>query len=153
LPGFFDQRYDLPIEKLHVSVYESDQEAYDIWEKHIGVPKEKIHRLGAKENFWQMGDTGPCGPCTEIHIDRGEGSDPDCKSAKCGPECDCDRFLEIWNLVFMQFDRQADGPAEGKLYIDKPLKQTGVDTGMGLERLCVVCSRKLAYTKLIFSKK
>lgn len=132
---FLTKEMALPIEKLHVSVYESDQEAYDIWEKHIGIPKEKIHRLGAKENFWQMGDTGPCGPCTEIHIDKGEGSDPDCKSTKCGPECDCDRFLEIWNLVFMQFDRQADGT-------DKPLKQTGVDTGMGLERLCVVVQNK-----------
>jgi alanyl-tRNA synthetase len=132
---FLTKDMALPVEKLHVSVYESDQEAYDIWEKHIGIPKEKIHRLGAKENFWQMGDTGPCGPCTEIHIDRGPGSDPDCKSTKCGPECDCDRFLEIWNLVFMQFDRQADGT-------DKPLKQTGVDTGMGLERLCVVVQNK-----------
>ena len=81
-----------------------------------------------------MGDTGPCGPCTEIHIDRGPSFG--CTDIKeCGPACDCDRFLEIWNLVFMQYDRQPDGT-------DKPLKQTGVDTGMGLERLCAVMQNK-----------
>ncbi|MFC1842634.1 alanine--tRNA ligase [Candidatus Dependentiae bacterium] len=132
---FLTKEMELPIEKLHVSVFESDDQAYEIWEKVIGLPKEKIHRLGAKENFWQMGDTGPCGPCTEIHLDQGPGSDPDCTSEICGPECDCDRFLEIWNLVFMQFDRKSDGT-------DKPLLKTGVDTGMGLERLCAAVQNK-----------
>jgi len=124
---FLTQQMKLPVEKLHVSVFQTDDESYNIWLNDIGLPAEKIHRLGAKENFWQMGDTGPCGPCTEIHLDRGP-KDTECKD--CGPDCDCDRFLEIWNLVFMQFNRQPDGT-------DKPLKQTGVDTGMGLERLCV----------------
>jgi len=124
---FLTKEMKLPVEHLHASVFETDDESYNIWLKKIGLPAEKIHRLGAKENFWQMGDTGPCGPCTEIHLDRGPDA-TDCKD--CGPDCDCDRFLEIWNLVFMQFDRQPDGT-------DEPLKQTGVDTGMGLERLCV----------------
>ena len=88
----------------------------------IGLPKERIYRLGRSDNFWQMGDIGPCGPCTEIYIDRGETFG--CGSKECGPGCSCDRFLEIWNLVFMQYDRQPDGT-------DKPLKQTGVDTGHG----------------------
>lgn len=133
---FLTKEMKLEIEKLHVSVYKTDDQAYDIWfnilskESRIKNAQERIHRLGESENFWQMGDTGPCGPCTEIHIDR--GPEFGCKDlAQCGPACDCDRFLEIWNLVFMQFDRQTDGT-------DKPLKQTGVDTGMGLERLCSV---------------
>ncbi len=128
---FLTKSMNLPAEKLHVSVFTTDDESYDIWHKAIGVPKEKIHRLGAKENFWQMGDTGPCGPCTEIHLDKNPNSD--CKN--CDPSCDCGRFLEIWNLVFMQFNRQPDGT-------DKPLVQTGVDTGMGLERLCCVMQNK-----------
>lgn len=127
---FLTKEMHLPVEKLHATVYKTDDESYDIWHKEIGIPQDRMHRLGEKENFWQMGDTGPCGPCTEIHIDRGPSFD--CPNpAQCGPACDCDRFLEIWNLVFMQFDRQSDGT-------DKPLKQTGVDTGMGLERLCSV---------------
>lgn len=131
---FITKEMHLPIEKLHATVYKTDDESYDIWHKIIGVPAERMHRLGEAENFWAMGDTGPCGPCTEIHIDR--GADFGCKNEKeCGPACDCDRFLEIWNLVFMQFDRQADGTF-------KPLKQTGVDTGMGLERLCAVVQDK-----------
>ena len=127
---FLTKEMNLPIEKLHATVYKTDDEAYDIWHHEIGIPESRIHRLGEKDNFWQMGETGPCGPCSEIHIDR--GPEFGCKDIfKCGPACDCDRFLEIWNLVFMQFDRQPDGT-------DKPLKQTGVDTGMGLERLCAV---------------
>lgn len=125
---FLVNEIGLPVEKLHASVFTTDDEAYDLWLKMIKLPKERIHRLGAEENFWQMGDTGPCGPCSEIHLDR--GPEFACDSKNCGPACDCDRFLEIWNLVFMQFDRQPDGK-------DKPLKKTGVDTGMGLERLCV----------------
>lgn len=130
---FLTKEMKLPVEKLHASVYKTDDESYDIWHKEIGIPQERMHRLGEAENFWQMGDTGPCGPCTEIHIDR--GPEFGCKElSQCGPACDCDRFLEIWNLVFMQFDRQTDGT-------DKPLKQTGVDTGMGLERLCSVVQK------------
>ena len=127
---FLTKEMALPIEKLHATVYTTDDDAYTIWHKEIGIPQERMHRLGQKDNFWQMGETGPCGPCSEIHIDRGPAFG--CKEiADCGPACDCDRFLEIWNLVFMQYDRQPDGT-------DKPLKQTGVDTGMGLERLCAV---------------
>lgn len=120
----------LPVEKLHATVFTTDDQAYDLWHTMIGIPVERMHRLGAKDNFWQMGDVGPCGPCTEIHIDRGPEFGH-ANLADCGPACDCDRFLEIWNLVFMQYDRQTDGT-------DKPLKQTGVDTGMGFERLCSV---------------
>lgn len=126
---FLTKEIGLPAEKLHASVFEHDDEAYDLWRDLIGLPAEKIHRLGAADNFWQMGDTGPCGPCTEIYIDR--GTDKGCKQPTCAPGCSCDRFLEIWNLVFMQFDRQPDGR-------DVPLKKTGVDTGMGLERICAV---------------
>jgi len=128
---FLTKKMNLPVDQLHATVFTSDDEAYDIWHKQIGLSKEKIHRLGAKDNFWQMGDTGPCGPCSEIHLDRG----PQFGCKDCDPACDCDRFLEIWNLVFMQFDRQSDGT-------DKPLKKTGVDTGMGLERLCVAVQDK-----------
>ncbi len=125
---FVTQSMNLPKEKLHTSVYETDDESFEIWNKQVGIPKEKIHRLGKKDNFWQMGDVGPCGPCTEIFIDRG----PEHGCAEpCGPACDCDRFLEIWNLVFMQFDQQANGEL-------KHLKHTGVDTGMGLERLATI---------------
>lgn len=120
-------------EKLHASVFETDDEAYDIWHKNVGIPQERIHRLGAADNFWQMGETGPCGPCTEIYIDR--GATLGCGKAACAPGCSCDRFLEVWNLVFMQFDRQPDGS-------DVPLKQTGVDTGMGLERISAVLQGK-----------
>lgn len=131
---FLTKSLHLPSNNLHASVFTTDDESYDIWHKQIGLPKEKIHRLGEKDNFWQMGDLGPCGPCTEIYIDR--GSDFGCKDdTQCGPGCDCDRFLEIWNLVFMQFDRQADGTL-------KPLKHKGVDTGMGLERLCSIAQNK-----------
>ena len=118
---------NIPAEQLVVSVFESDNEAYEIWHTDIKLPKEKIYRLGASENFWQMGDTGPCGPCSEIHIDRGKG----CGKKTCDPSCDCGRFMEIWNLVFMQFDRQPNGN-------DMSLTQTGVDTGMGFERLATV---------------
>lgn len=123
----------LPKDKLYPSVYEKDTEAFDIWHTQIGIEKNKISKLGAADNFWQMGDTGPCGPCSEIYVDR--GANIGCKASNCAPGCSCDRFLEIWNLVFMQYDRQPDGT-------DKPLKQTGVDTGMGLERLCLIMQNK-----------
>ncbi len=125
---FITKEMKIDASNLHATVFTTDDESYNIWHKTVGIPENRMHRLGAKENFWQMGDTGPCGPCTEIHLDRGPAFG--CKE-QCSPACDCDRFLEIWNLVFMQFDRQPDGT-------DVPLKQTGVDTGMGLERLCAV---------------
>ncbi len=125
---FLTKQMKLSEKEMHVTVYETDDASYEIWLKTIGLSTEKIHRLGKEENFWQMGDIGPCGPCSEIFIDRGPAFG--CKDP-CGPACECDRFLEVWNLVFMQFDQQADGTL-------KPLKQTGVDTGMGLERLCTI---------------
>ncbi|MDX1571552.1 MAG: alanine--tRNA ligase [Xanthomonadales bacterium] len=118
----------LPPEKLWVTVYEEDDEAADIWLKQIGVPEERFARIGAKDNFWAMGDTGPCGPCTEIFYDHG----PEIAGGPPGtPEEDGDRYVEIWNLVFMQFDRDASGNM-------KPLPKPCVDTGMGLERLAAV---------------
>lgn len=135
---FLTQELKLDGNKLYASVYRLDDEAYNIWHKDIGLPESRIVRLGEADNFWQMGDTGPCGPCTEIYVDRGvtvECGTKTCTPECCAPGCHCDRFLEIWNLVFMQYDRQPDGT-------DKPLKQTGVDTGMGLERLCAVIQEK-----------
>lgn len=127
--------FALPKERLWVTVYESDDEAYEIWEKEVGIPRERIIRIGdnkgapyASDNFWQMGDTGPCGPCTEIfydHCDHIWGGPPG------SPEEDGDRYIEIWNIVFMQFNRQADGTME-------PLPKPSVDTGMGLERIAAV---------------
>ncbi|MBY0110108.1 MAG: alanine--tRNA ligase [Candidatus Babeliaceae bacterium] len=132
---FLTQEIKLNPELLYASVYKLDDEAYDIWHKNIGLPKNRIVRLGQADNFWQMGDTGPCGPCTEIYYDRGFSDNACPNAAECAPGCSCDRFLEIWNLVFMQFNRQQDGT-------DMPLTQTGVDTGMGLERLCAVVQGK-----------
>lgn len=127
--------FALPKERLWVTVYESDDEAYEIWEKEVGIPRERIIRIGdnkgapyASDNFWQMGDTGPCGPCTEIFYDHG---DHIWGGAPGSPEEDGDRYIEIWNIVFMQFNRQADGTME-------PLPKPSVDTGMGLERIAAV---------------
>ena len=127
--------FALPKEKLWVTVYETDDEAFDIWANEVGVPRERIIRIGdnkgapfASDNFWQMGDPGPCGPCTEIFFDHGDhiwGGPPG------SPEEDGDRYIEIWNIVFMQFNRQADGTME-------PLPKPSVDTGMGLERIAAV---------------
>ena len=121
--------YKLPVDKLWISVYLDDDEAFEIWNKKIGVPEERIVRLGEADNFWAMGDTGPCGPCTEIHIDRGEKYG--CDSPTCAVGCDCDRYLEIWNLVFMQYERSEDGTLA-------PLPNPCIDTGMGLERITSV---------------
>jgi alanyl-tRNA synthetase len=118
--------YGLPADKLWASVYLEDDEAYDLWHQRIGIPVERMVRLGKKDNFWAMGDTGPCGPCSEIHLDR--GAQHGCGRPDCGVDCDCDRFLEIWNLVFMQFNRDEDGTMT-------PLPKPSIDTGMGLERL------------------
>ncbi len=132
--------YGLPAEKLWATVYETDDEAYDIWHKVIGLPKERIVRIGdnkgapyASDNFWQMADTGPCGPCSEIFYDHG----PDVWGGPPGsPEQDGDRYIEIWNNVFMQFDRQID-PKTGEATLT-PLPAPCVDTGMGLERLAAI---------------
>ena len=118
--------YGLPADKLWVSIYLDDDEAHELWHKNIGVPEEKILRFGEEDNFWAMGDTGPCGPCSEIHMDRGEKYG--CDRPDCGVGCECDRYLEIWNLVFMQFNREASGKMD-------PLPKPSIDTGMGLERL------------------
>ncbi|KAF0144283.1 MAG: alanyl-tRNA synthetase [Nitrospirae bacterium] len=126
--------YKLPQDKLWVSVYENDDEAEKLWGELTGIPGNRIVRLGAKDNFWQMGDTGPCGPCSEIIIDQGEHVG--CGKAECKVGCDCDRFLEIWNLVFMQYNRDASGNLT-------PLPRPSIDTGMGLERLSAVLQGKL----------
>ena len=118
--------YGLPEDKLWVSIYLDDDEANDLWQKHIGVPEERIVRFGEEDNFWSMGDTGPCGPCSEIHLDRGEAFG--CGRPECKLGCECDRFLEIWNLVFMQFNRDANGKMT-------PLPKPSIDTGLGLERM------------------
>jgi len=125
---FLTEKMEIPIEKLLVSVYEEDDEAYDIWLNTIKVPAEKIYRLGKKDNFWEHG-VGPCGPCTEIHFDRGEKYG--CSDENCKVGCDCDRFMEIWNLVFTQFEKNEDGSFS-------LLTSTNIDTGMGLERLAIV---------------
>lgn len=130
--NFLTQDMGLDKAKLYVSVYLTDDEAYAIWRDDIKISEDRIFRLGA-DNFWQMGDVGPCGPCTEIFFDR--GPEFGCGKADCSVPCGCDRFLEVWNVVFMQYDRQPDGS-------DVLLKQTGIDTGMGLERLCVVTQGK-----------
>ncbi len=132
---FLTEVLQLPKEKLWVTVYADDQEAFDIWNKAIGFPAERISRIGdnkgapyASDNFWQMGDTGPCGPCTEVFYDHGEGI---WGGPPGTPEEDGDRYIEIWNLVFMQFERTKDG-------VMKPLPKPSVDTGMGLERLAAI---------------
>jgi len=121
--------FGLPKDKLYVSIYKDDDEAFEIWHKEIGIHEKRIVRLGEKDNFWAMGDTGPCGPCSEILIDQGE--ELGCGKPDCAPGCDCDRYLEIWNLVFTQFDRQADGTLVR-------LPSPNIDTGMGLERIAAV---------------
>ncbi len=128
------ERFRLPEEKLWASVYEEDDEAAKLWRELTGIPEGKIVRLGAKDNFWQMGDTGPCGPCSEIIIDQ--GPEVGCGSKDCAVGCDCDRYLEIWNLVFMQFNRDEQGNLT-------PLPKPSIDTGMGLERIAAVTQGKL----------
>ncbi|MDR1489882.1 MAG: alanine--tRNA ligase [Desulfovibrio sp.] len=127
---FLTAELGLPAEKLYVTVFEDDDEAALLWSRLTPVPAKRILRMGEKDNFWRMGDIGPCGPCSEILIDQGE-------HMSCGPDCgigrcDCDRFLEIWNLVFMQFNELAPGRRE-------PLPRPSIDTGMGLERIAAVC--------------
>ncbi|MCX7794626.1 MAG: alanine--tRNA ligase [Thermodesulfovibrionales bacterium] len=125
--------FRLPKEKLWASVYEEDEEAERLWLELTDIPKERIVRLGAKDNFWQMGDTGPCGPCSEIIIDQ--GPEVGCGKPECTVGCDCDRYLELWNLVFMQYNRDASGNLT-------PLPKPSIDTGMGLERITAVLQGK-----------
>lgn len=125
---FLTKEIKLPVEKLWVTIYATDDEAFDVWHNHIGLPKERIIRIDSNDNFWSMGDTGPCGPCTEIFYDHGE----DVAGGLPGtPDEDGDRYIEIWNIVFMQFNRHADGTVTD-------LPKPSVDTGMGLERIAAV---------------
>src|SRR5438309_11070222 len=135
------QWFGIPKDKLYVTIFqgeagiERDAEAYDLWVAQ-GVPKDRIHEMGLKDNFWQMGDTGPCGPCSEIHYDMGpEASDQGHTNCEFG--CECGRYVEIWNLVFMQFDRDAGGNLN-------PLPAPSIDTGAGLERLAAVLQGKIS---------
>ncbi|MBQ7069855.1 MAG: alanine--tRNA ligase [Ruminococcus sp.] len=126
---YVTQVLELPKERLYISVYEDDDEAEQIWNKEAGVPMDHIVRMGKEDNFWEAGTDGPCGPCSEIYFDRGEKygcGKPDCKVG-----CDCDRYMEFWNLVFTQFERHEDGTYT-------PLAQKNIDTGMGLERLAAL---------------
>jgi alanyl-tRNA synthetase len=125
---YFTKTLKMPADKLHISVYQDDDEAYDIWTKEIGVDPSHMIRLGKEDNFWEHGE-GPCGPCSEIYFDRGTiygCGKPDCKVG-----CDCDRFVEVWNLVFSQFDSDGKGTYT-------PMATKNIDTGMGLERLACV---------------
>ena len=126
---FLTKTLFLPVDRLWVSVYEKDDEAYELWRTMTGITKDRIVRLGEKDNFWQMGDTGPCGPCSEIIIDQ--GPDAGCRKPECKIGCDCDRYLELWNLVFMQYEKKASGELV-------PLPRPSIDTGMGLERITAV---------------
>jgi alanyl-tRNA synthetase len=126
---FLTRELGLDKSQLYVTVFQDDDEAADIWHLQEGVPRERIYRFGEKDNFWAMGDTGPCGPCTEIFWDN--GPEVGCGSPTCDVGCDCDRYMEIWNNVFMQFDRSASGALT-------PLPKPAVDTGMGLERISTV---------------
>ena len=130
---FLTEELHLPKEKLWVTIYEDDDEAFDLWKKVDGLLDGRIIRMGEKDNFWAMGDTGPCGPCSEIHIDQGVKAG--CGRPDCALGCDCDRFLELWNLVFMQFNRAQDGTMTR-------LPRPSIDTGMGLERVAAVLQGK-----------
>ncbi|AEA33228.1 alanine--tRNA ligase [Hippea maritima] len=116
-------------DKLWITIFKDDDEAFEIWNKQEGVPSSRIVRMDEHDNFWAMGDTGPCGPCSEIHIDQ--GPDVGCGKPNCSVACDCDRYLELWNLVFMQYNRDEDGNMT-------PLPKPSIDTGMGLERVSAI---------------
>ena len=129
---FLTEKMGLPKEKLWITIYQEDDEAFEIWNKIMGVPADRIVRMGMDSNFWMMGETGPCGPCSEILYDQGPGVG--CGRPECSVECNCDRHLELWNHVFTQFDRDKDGHFH-------PLPKPNIDTGMGLERLAAVIQR------------
>src|SRR5690606_11110528 len=124
---FLTEVLKVPPEKLWVTVYRDDDEAADIWLKEVGVDAARFSRCGEKDNFWSMGETGPCGPCSEIFYDHG----PSIPGDPPGHGAEGDRYVEIWNLVFMQYDRDGDGKLQ-------PIPRPGVDTGMGLERIAAV---------------
>ena len=126
---FLTEVIGLPRDRLYISVFNEDDDAFNIWANEMKMPRERISRMGEKDNFWAMGPTGPCGPCSEIFIDQGKALG--CGKSSCAVGCDCDRYLEIWNLVFMQYDRDASGKLT-------PLPKPSIDTGMGLERLAAV---------------
>lgn len=132
---FLTEILKLDKSRLYVTIYKDDEEAFSLWQEVAHLQPERIFRMGDKDNFWAMGDTGPCGPCSEIIYDQ--GSDVGCKRPDCTVGCDCDRFLEIWNLVFMQYERSSDGKMS-------PLPRPSIDTGMGLERLTAVLQGKLS---------
>jgi alanyl-tRNA synthetase len=127
---FLTRDLGLPEDRLWATVYKDDDEAFELWKKVAGLPSDRIVRLGEKDNFWAMGDTGPCGPCSELVIDQGR--EIGCGRPTCSIECGCDRFLELWNLVFMQYNRDASGTLA-------PLPKPSIDTGAGLERITAVC--------------
>ncbi len=129
--GFLTEELKLPKDQLYITIYKDDDEAHDLWREIADVPEERIIRLGEKDNFWQMGETGPCGPCSEIHIDRGAEHACNHPDGCALGVCDCDRWLEIWNLVFMQYNRDENG-------VLTPLPRPSIDTGMGLERITSV---------------
>ena len=126
---FLTEVIGLPRDRLYISIFQDDDEAFNIWANNMKMPRERIFRMDEKDNFWAMGPTGPCGPCSEIFIDQGKNMG--CGKSSCAVGCDCDRYLEIWNLVFMQFDRDTSGKLT-------PLPKPSIDTGMGLERLAAV---------------
>src|SRR5213594_3777827 len=130
------REFKLPIDKLWVTIFREDDDAAKFWISGPGVARDRILRLDEKDNFWQMGDTGPCGPCSEIHYDLGPAAS-ELGHTNCEFPCDCGRYVEIWNLVFMQFDRDSEGQLS-------PLPKPSIDTGMGLERIASVLQGKIS---------
>ena len=128
------KEYGIDQDRLWITIYQDDEEAFEIWNRKMKIPGERVFRLGEKDNFWAMGDTGPCGPCSEIHYDQGAAAS-ELSHEDCAFPCDCGRYVEIWNLVFMQFDRDAFGKLT-------PLPRPSIDTGMGLERITAVLQGK-----------
>src|SRR6266700_2339709 len=134
------EKWGLPKERLKATVFTDDDDAFQLWKSIAGLSDDRILRLGEKDNFWAMGDTGPCGPCSEMHFHQGDHLPcaEEQTGGKClGPACDCDRWLEVWNLVFMQFNRDASGKMT-------PLPKPSIDTGMGLERLAAIMQGKMS---------
>ncbi len=139
---FLTDTLELDASRLYPSVFEKDNEAFLLWKDTIGISPSRIYKMGEKDNFWSMGDTGPCGPCSEIYYDRGE--EYGCHSPSCDVGCDCDRYLEVWNLVFMEFNRQEDGSLQ-------ELPKKSIDTGMGFERLlCILQDKASNYETDLF---